>query len=93
MVDYHQHLFHPTVTGLAPDTGTITASELVAYLDAAGIRRAVVLSVAYQFGNPNSHYCCCPWASSCEPSATPLSAGARPAFPAAEPSRARNRIR
>ncbi|MCU1272679.1 MAG: putative metal-dependent hydrolase, TIM-barrel fold, partial [Bryobacterales bacterium] len=51
--DYHQHLFHPAVTGLAPDTGTITASELVAYLDAAGIRRALVLSVAYQFGNPN----------------------------------------
>lgn len=53
LVDYHQHLFHPDVTGLVPDTGTITASELVAYLDAAGIRRAVVLSVAYQFGNPN----------------------------------------
>ncbi len=53
LVDYHQHLFHPAVTSLAPDTGTITASELVAYLDAAGIRRAVVLSVAYQFGNPN----------------------------------------
>jgi predicted TIM-barrel fold metal-dependent hydrolase len=53
LVDYHQHLFHPAVTGLAPDTGTITASELVAHLDAAGIRRAVVLSVAYQFGNPN----------------------------------------
>ena len=53
LVDYHQHLFHPAVTGLAPDTGTITASELIAYLDAAGIRRAAVLSVAYQFGNPN----------------------------------------
>lgn len=53
LVDYHQHLFHPAVTGLAPDTGTVTASELVAYLDAAGIRRALALSVAYQFGNPN----------------------------------------
>ncbi len=53
LVDYHQHLFHPAVTGLAPDSGTVTASELVAYLDAAGIRRALVLSVAYQFGNPN----------------------------------------
>src|SRR5215475_15163662 len=53
LVDYHQHLFHPAVTGLAPDTGTVTASELVAYLDAAGIRRALVLSVAYQFANPN----------------------------------------
>src|SRR5438105_4613038 len=53
LVDHHQHLFHPMVTGLAPDTGTITASELVAFLDEAGIRRALVLSVAYQFGNPN----------------------------------------
>ena len=53
LVDYHQHLFHPAVTGLVPDTGTVTASELVAYLDAAGIRRALALSVAYQFGNPN----------------------------------------
>jgi len=53
LVDYHQHLFHPDVTGLSPDTGTVTGSELVAYLDAAGIRRALVLSVAYQFANPN----------------------------------------
>jgi predicted TIM-barrel fold metal-dependent hydrolase len=53
LVDHHQHLFHPAVTGLALDTGTVTANELVAYLDAAGIRRALVLSVAYQFGNPN----------------------------------------
>jgi len=53
LVDHHQHLFHPADTGLAPDTGTVTANELVAYLDAAGIRRALVLSVAYQFANPN----------------------------------------
>jgi predicted TIM-barrel fold metal-dependent hydrolase len=53
LVDHHQHLFHPRDTGLAPDTGNVTASELVGYLDRAGIRRAVVLSVAYQFANPN----------------------------------------
>src|SRR5437899_12573529 len=53
LVDHHQHLFHPDATGLAPESGTVTASELVAYLDAAGIRRAVVLSVAYMFANPN----------------------------------------
>jgi predicted TIM-barrel fold metal-dependent hydrolase len=53
LVDHHQHLFHPMDNGLAPDAGTVTASELVAYLDEAGIRRALVLSVAYQFGNPN----------------------------------------
>src|SRR5215831_8800039 len=53
LVDYHQHLFHPAVTGFTRETGTITGEELVAYLDAAGIRRALVLSAAYQFGNPN----------------------------------------
>jgi predicted TIM-barrel fold metal-dependent hydrolase len=52
IADHHQHLFSPTVsklTGLKP----ITAAELVALLDAAGIKRAVVLSLGYQFGNPN----------------------------------------
>jgi predicted TIM-barrel fold metal-dependent hydrolase len=53
LVDYHQHLFHPSDTHWAPESGTVTASELIAFLDAAGIRRALVLSVAYQFGNPN----------------------------------------
>jgi predicted TIM-barrel fold metal-dependent hydrolase len=53
VADHHQHLFHPADTGLAPDTGTVTAADLVARLDAAGIGRALVLSVAYQFGNPN----------------------------------------
>ncbi|HTE48092.1 MAG TPA: amidohydrolase family protein, partial [Gemmatimonadaceae bacterium] len=33
--------------------GIITADTLIAALDAAGIRRALILSVAYQFGNPN----------------------------------------
>jgi predicted TIM-barrel fold metal-dependent hydrolase len=32
---------------------SITARELVALMDTAGIRRAVVLSVAYMYGNPN----------------------------------------
>jgi predicted TIM-barrel fold metal-dependent hydrolase len=31
----------------------VTAADLISLLDAAGIRRALVLSVAYQFGNPN----------------------------------------
>src|SRR5690242_14345766 len=34
LVDHHQHLFHPTDTGLASDTGNVTATELVGYLDA-----------------------------------------------------------
>jgi hypothetical protein len=51
-VDHHQHLFSPDITNL---TGlrTLTAGDLVALLDLAGIRRAVVLSLGYQYGNPN----------------------------------------
>lgn len=53
LIDHHQHFFGPAVTTLSPGVEPITATELVVLLDSAGIRRAVVLSVAYQFGNPN----------------------------------------
>ena len=53
LVDYHQHLFSPAVTKLSPGLKSIDARDLIALLDSAGIRRALVLSVAYQFGNPN----------------------------------------
>ncbi len=54
MVDHHQHLFGPLTQSLAPTTPPrIDADGLVRLLDAAGIGRAVVLSTAYQFGNPN----------------------------------------
>jgi predicted TIM-barrel fold metal-dependent hydrolase len=53
LVDHHQHLFSPDAIKLAPGIQPLTASDLVALLDLAGIRRAVVLSLAYQFGNPN----------------------------------------
>jgi predicted TIM-barrel fold metal-dependent hydrolase len=43
LVDHHQHFFDPGVD----------ATQLVALLDAANIRRAVVLSQGYQPGNPN----------------------------------------
>lgn len=51
--DYHQHLFSPAaaavVTGDAGSPG-ISARDVVALLDQAGIRRALVLSVAYTWG-------------------------------------------
>jgi predicted TIM-barrel fold metal-dependent hydrolase len=53
LVDHHQHLFSPATAKRSPAVGTISAADLVALLDAAGIRRAVILSVAYQLGNPN----------------------------------------
>jgi predicted TIM-barrel fold metal-dependent hydrolase len=55
-VDHHQHLFSPAaaalVTGNTASPG-ITASDLIALLDSAGIRRALVLSVAYTWGSAN----------------------------------------
>jgi uncharacterized protein len=56
-VDHHQHLFSSEIAGLlASRSGSslspISASELVGILDAAGIERALVLSVAYLFGSP-----------------------------------------
>jgi uncharacterized protein len=56
VADHHQHIFSPTVaTLLAPD-GTapqpVTARDLIALLDSAGIDRAAVLSVAYLYGSP-----------------------------------------
>src|SRR5215467_8972325 len=54
VIDYHQHLYSPEASlrsGLGANG--IDANYLVAQLDAAGIKRAVVLSVAYSFSNPN----------------------------------------
>lgn len=54
--DHHQHVFSPAMVKLlAPPAGgplQITASDVIAELDRAGIRRALVLSVAYIYGSP-----------------------------------------
>ena len=53
LIDYHQHLFSPAAAALAtgqPNSPGISAADLVALLDSAGIRRALVLSVAYTWG-------------------------------------------
>lgn len=49
--DHHQHLFSPTVAS-AEGVPQIDANALIPLLDAAGIRRAAVLSVAYILGDP-----------------------------------------
>jgi predicted TIM-barrel fold metal-dependent hydrolase len=54
IIDYHQHLYSPAAgarSSLGPKG--IDADQLITDLDAAGISRAVVLSVAYSFSNPN----------------------------------------
>jgi predicted TIM-barrel fold metal-dependent hydrolase len=54
IIDYHQHLFSPEAGARStPGPKGIDAANLIAQLDAAGISRAVVLSVAYTFSNPN----------------------------------------
>jgi predicted TIM-barrel fold metal-dependent hydrolase len=51
--DHHQHLFSPAIAALlAPGPQPLPASEVVALMDAAGIGRAAVLSVAYMYGSP-----------------------------------------
>src|ERR1700728_2039777 len=53
LIDYHQHLLSPSAAELGSLPRPFTARDLIALLDAAGVRRAVVLSLAYQYGNPN----------------------------------------
>ena len=59
VADHHQHLFSPTLAAVmsppapAPPMTPVTAQDLVALLDAAGIKRAVVLSTAYIFEQPS----------------------------------------
>lgn len=49
-MDHHLHLLR---SANAPPKGfALNAEELVRQMDDAGIRRGVVLSIAYQFGNP-----------------------------------------
>lgn len=53
--DHHQHLFSPAMVALLDTTNSqkaLAARDVVAHLDSAGIRRAVVLSVAYIYGSP-----------------------------------------
>jgi predicted TIM-barrel fold metal-dependent hydrolase len=57
--DHHQHLFSADVATLIARPGAapqpLSADQLVAMLDAAGIRKALVLSVAYLYGSPARH--------------------------------------
>src|SRR5438309_11228103 len=54
VIDYHQHLYSPEAGARSsPGPKGIDGRFLIAQLDAAGIERAVVLSVAYSFSNPN----------------------------------------
>jgi predicted TIM-barrel fold metal-dependent hydrolase len=51
-VDHHQHLLSPALAKAWSLSEPVTAERLIAQLDAAGIRRALVLSLAYAHGSP-----------------------------------------
>src|SRR5580765_88315 len=59
LADHHQHLFSPELAALMTTTPPVaavkprTAANLIEQLDAAGIKRAVVLSTAYIFEQPS----------------------------------------
>jgi uncharacterized protein len=53
VVDHHQHLFSAAIAARSSGVEPIDAARLVRLLDGAGIRQALVLSLAYQYGNPN----------------------------------------
>ena len=54
--DFHQHVFSDEIIALiGPGSGLkpLPAKDLMPLLDAAGIRKAVLLSTAYMYGSPN----------------------------------------
>ena len=52
IVDHHQHFFSPPLAALV-NVDPIDADRVVALLDSAGIRRALVLALGYSWGNPS----------------------------------------
>src|SRR5262245_5026054 len=53
LIDYHQHFFSPDLARLVGADTTINADRVIALLDSAGIKRALVLSTAYSWSNPS----------------------------------------
>jgi predicted TIM-barrel fold metal-dependent hydrolase len=51
--DHHLHLFSPAIHALSPANPVLDSAAVIAALDEAGIARGAVLSIAYQFANPN----------------------------------------
>jgi predicted TIM-barrel fold metal-dependent hydrolase len=52
LVDHHQHLLGPGM--VAQEQKPIDAKAMIRMLDEAGIRRAVLLSNAFRYGDPNA---------------------------------------
>jgi predicted TIM-barrel fold metal-dependent hydrolase len=54
VVDHHQHLLSPALAQLWNQSTPVTADVLIEQLDQAGIRQALVLSLAYAHGGANA---------------------------------------
>jgi hypothetical protein len=79
LVDHHQHLLSQPYVALHSSPSSVlppvSARDVIANLDAAGIRHAVVLSVAYSFGSPVRRK------KTNTPSCVPRTTGRRPRWP------------
>src|SRR5687767_9339419 len=51
-IDHHQHVLSPALAKVWKQPGPVGAERVIQQLDKAGIRGAVVLSVAYAWGSP-----------------------------------------
>jgi uncharacterized protein len=52
--DHHQHFFGPAIVARSTTPiEVVDADRLITLLDQGGIRQAAVLSLSYQYGNPN----------------------------------------
>ena len=56
VADHHQHLFSPAIAAMLSSSSSelqaMTAQDVIALLDKANIRYALLLSVAYMYGSP-----------------------------------------
>ncbi len=59
VADHHQHLFSPDLARVLSGTNpfpSVTARDVIALLDSAGIQKAVLLSTAYLYGSPSRNF-------------------------------------
>ena len=60
VADHHQHLFSPDLAAVLaqsnPNFQSITARDVIANLDAAGIQKGLILGTAYLYGSPSRNF-------------------------------------
>ena len=60
IADHHQHLFSPDLAAVLaqsnPGFQPITARDVIANLDAAGIQKGLILGTAYLYGSPSRNF-------------------------------------